>query len=59
MFSIVVFIVIFLIVVMILTLNGDVQALYAQNPYNETGVSVFRACNTRDWRESLLTRCSG
>ena len=44
----VVFVVIFLIVVMILTLNGDVQALYAQNPYNETGVSALRACNVRD-----------
>ena len=59
MFSIVVFIVIFLIVVMILTLNGDVQALYAQNPYNETGVSVFGARDACDWREPLLTRCSG
>ena len=49
-FSIVVFVVIFLIVVMLLTLNGDVQSLYAQNPYNETGVSAFRACNAHDCR---------
>ena len=55
-FSIVVFVVIFLIVVMILTLNGDVQALYAQNPYNETGVSAFQVCDARDRCETLLTR---
>jgi len=55
LFSIVVFVVVFLITLMVLILNSDVQALYAQNPYNVTGVSPFRGCSARDWWESLLT----
>jgi len=58
-FSIAVLVVVVLIIVMIVTLNGGVQQLYNQIPYNETGVSALRSCSAHSLWESLLTPILG
>ena len=58
-FAIAVLIAVVLMIVMIVMLNSDVQQLYNQILYNETGVSTLRPFGAHSRWESPLTQKFG